>query len=180
MNSNITGQTQIPREIPIDDGRLSHAITVESGMSRWGETISSNHHRAWTKISGRDTNGDWFMSEAIVPSRHGVPLHVHDAQEEWFWVLSGQFNFEIGGKLHQLSPGASLLAPRKIPHRWQNVHTSNGRLLVLAQPAGLLEQFFDALYALSPEDYNNPELIMGLFEQSGMKVLGPALEGTQF
>ncbi len=153
---------------------------MEHGINRWGEAIGSDRHKAWTKISGSDTMGDWSMFEAIVPPRHGVPLHLHEAQDEWFWVLSGKFNFEVGGKIHQLTPGACLLAPREIPHCWQNVDTSVGRLLAMVQPAGSLEKFFDALYALSPEDYNSAQLVTELFEQNGMKILGPGLEGTQF
>ena len=30
----------------------------------------------------------------------------------------------------------SLLAPRQIPHRWKKLNDSDGRLLILVQPAG--------------------------------------------
>src|ERR1700760_3999647 len=87
------------------------AILVEPEISRNGETMDATQHRAWTKISGKDTGEKWSMFEAVVPSRHGVPLHLHNSQDEWFWVLSGQFDVEVGGKLYHLKSGASLLAP---------------------------------------------------------------------
>jgi len=50
-------------------------------------------------------------------------------------------------------------------------------LLVLTQPAGSMERFFNELYALTSEDYNDQQRITSLFEQNEMKILGPPLEG---
>ncbi len=152
---------------------------VGSNVSRWGERITSVE-KAWTKMSGKDTAGNWAMFEAIVPPQFGVPLHLHHNQEEWFWILSGNFTFEVGGEIYRLAPGMSLLGPRKISRRWRNTDTSPGRLLILVQPSGHLEEFFEVLYLLSPEERQDVQRINKLFRDCGMEVLGPALEGAQF
>jgi uncharacterized cupin superfamily protein len=69
-------------------------------------------------------------------------LHLHFLQEEWFQVLQGDFIFEAGGEQHRMTPGTSILVPRMVPHRFQNTGSSTGKVLILAQPAGTLEEFF--------------------------------------
>lgn len=87
-------------KLPIPNVPLTRAIVVSADVSRWGEAMSTSAERVWTKVSQKDTSGAWSMFESLVPSGFGVPLHKHHDQEEWFWVLRGQFLFEVGGELH--------------------------------------------------------------------------------
>ena len=48
----------------------------------------------------------------------GAPLHVHHEQDEWIYVMTGEFVAEVGGERMRLKPGDSLLMPMKVPHRW--------------------------------------------------------------
>jgi uncharacterized cupin superfamily protein len=72
----------------------------------------------------------------------GPARHLHYEQDEWFYVLEGDFEFEIGADKFTLSPGDSLLAPRKVPHVWAYKGGSCGRVLVEFSPAGKMEAFF--------------------------------------
>ena len=40
---------------------------------------------------------------------------------------AGQFIFEAGGEQHRMTPGMSILVPRLVPHRFQNIGSSTGR-----------------------------------------------------
>jgi quercetin dioxygenase-like cupin family protein len=134
--------------------------------------------QVWTKVSGKDTADAWSMFESRVPSGLAVPLHQHHSQEEWFWVLKGDFMFEVGGEIYRLTPGMSLLAPRQVPHRWKKSNESDGRLLILVQPAGGMEGFFERFAQMSPEQRQNIELLKQLFAACEMELLGPPFDDS--
>ncbi|HEY3742213.1 MAG TPA: cupin domain-containing protein [Bryobacteraceae bacterium] len=155
---------------------MDQALVVEAEQSRWGEPACTSPDHIWTKISRKDTAGAWSMFESRVPPGLAVPLHQHHSQEEWFWVLEGTFWFEVGGHKHRLTAGMSLLAPRRVPHRWTKTNASSGRVLILAQPADRLEDFFDRFARMSPEHQHDMALTSPLFADCGMELLGPPME----
>ena len=155
---------------------LTRAVVVGAEESRWGEPVHTSGDHIWIKVSRKDTADAWSMFESRVPRGLAVPLHLHHSQEEWFWVLEGVFLFEVGGERHQLTAGMSLLAPRQVPHRWTKTHESDGRLLILVQPADRLEDFFERFARLSPEQQHDMAVMNSLFADCGMELLGPPLE----
>lgn len=157
--------------------RVSRPFVVPADTSRWGELVRADPFIPFTKVSTKDTGGAWSMFEGIAPPGARVPLHLHHDQEEWFWVLDGTFTFEVGGEQFELTQGMSLLAPRGVPHRWKNSNDSQGRMLVLVQPAGMVEVFFDRFRQLSPEKQQDHELVNQMFAGCEMKVVGPPLPG---
>ena len=157
---------------------LSRAIVVPADVSRSGEAMTTSAEHVWTKVSQNDTAGAWSMFESLVPAGFGVPLHKHHRQEEWYWILSGTFLFEVGGEAHQLEAGMSLLAPRQVPHRWMKTVEADGRMLILVQPSGGMETFFERFAVLSPDQLRNVSFINGLFAECGMEILGPPLDGA--
>lgn len=168
-----------------EEGRLTldnqppmRAIFVPADVSRWGEAMRSSGQHLWTKMSGKDTAGAWSTWESLVPAGFGVPLHVHFKQDEWFWVLSGEVLFEVGGERFRLTPGTSLFCPRRVPHRWKNVVDSVSRLLILAQPTGRLEEFFDRFAKLTPDQMRDAGRLSALFAECEMEIVGPPLEGS--
>jgi quercetin dioxygenase-like cupin family protein len=158
---------------------LTGAVVVGAEESRWGEPAHTSADQIWTKVSRKDTADAWSMFEARVPRGLAVPLHRHNNQEEWFWVLDGVFSFEVGGERYKLTAGMSLLAPRQVPHRWTKTLGSDGRLLILAQPAGRLEDFFERLARLSPEQQQDLAEMNNLFANCGMELVGPPMESSE-
>lgn len=99
-----------------------------------------------------DETGDRFgLLEADIPAGEGPPLHVHEREEEFFRVLSGRFLFVCGDSRTELSEGGCVLLPRGIPHRFQNVGPTTGRLMVIVTPGGF-EGFFGAVEEAGPAD----------------------------
>ena len=94
------------------DSMPTRGFVVPADVSRCGEGMHTSGEHVWTKVSQKDTGGAWSLFESRVPAGFGVPLHVHHAQEEWFWVLQGDFEFEVGGERNRLGPGMSQFAPR--------------------------------------------------------------------
>lgn len=155
--------------------RNNTAIVVLADESRWKEQMHTTSEKVWTKVSAQDTDDAWSMFESCVPRGASLPLHVHHEQDEWYRVLEGEFTFEVGGQKHQLSEGMSVLLPRAIPHRWKNTG-GDGRLLILVQPAGRMEQFFDRVSKATPEERKDMALAQQVFRECGMDLLGPPME----
>ncbi len=125
------------------------------------------------KVSTLDTNGGLFISEIIDGLKGGPARHLHHEQEEWFYVVEGEYIIEIGDERYRLGPGDSVLAPRKVPHVWAHVGEGTGKLIATVQPAGKLEAFFDELAKVKGTP--SREELQKLFRAYGMDLAGPAL-----
>lgn len=126
------------------------------------------------KISGKDTDGDLALFEQTgLTQGKGVPLHVHPFQDEIFYVLQGQYYFQVGEEKYYLKAGDSIFLPRKIPHAWTQV-SAKSKTLVLLQPAGKLENFFVTVAGLKEEP--TKEQMAKIFADNEMEVVGGTLK----
>jgi len=125
------------------------------------------------KVSTEDTDGRLFIIENGNNRPGGPPRHIHHAQEEWFYVLEGDYVIEVGDTTYPLGVGDAVLAPRAIPHVWAFVGSGRGRLLIAFQPAGQMEGFFVETSEL--ETLPSPEELASLFARHGMLLVGPPL-----
>jgi mannose-6-phosphate isomerase-like protein (cupin superfamily) len=73
------------------------------------------------KVSAQDTNGGLSVTEIIDVEKGGPARHLHHEQEEWFYVLQGEYVIEVGEERYELGPGDCALAPRKVAHTWAYV-----------------------------------------------------------
>lgn len=126
------------------------------------------------KISGKDTNGDFAMFEqtGLSPKR-GVPVHIHPFQDEIFTVLDGEYHFQVGDDKYQLTAGDTIFLPRKVAHAWTQV-SERGRMTVIVQPAGKLEEFFVTMSAR--KEAPTPDELIKIFAAHDMQVVGPPLK----
>jgi len=96
------------------------------------------------KVSSQDCRNDFFAMEHHHTAKGGPPRHLHHNEDEWFYVLEGEYLVEVGGHLHTLRAGDSLLGPRGVPHAFAFNGSTSGRLLITYAPAGRMEEFFDS------------------------------------
>jgi mannose-6-phosphate isomerase-like protein (cupin superfamily) len=145
------------------------AQTKESGEpeSELNNFPSSTHLDF--KVLTKDTQAGLFLIEHRNIPQGGPVLHLHYAQEEWFYLIEGnKVVIEVGDERFTLRPGHSILAPRNVPHVWAYVGENPGRMLMGFTPAGQMEDFF-ILSSKHPVDAK-------IAEAHGMKWLGPPLE----
>lgn len=126
------------------------------------------------KVSGSDTNGELAIFEQTSLSQgKGTPLHIHHSQDEVFYVIEGAYYFQLGEEKFKLSKGDSIFLPRMVPHAWTQV-SEIGKMTVVLQPAGKLEDFFVTVAALDHEP--TPEEMKIIFADNEMQVVGPPLK----
>jgi glyoxylate utilization-related uncharacterized protein len=113
-----------------------------------------------------------FPPEDHHPYR-GAPLHVHHQQDEWLYILAGEFVAEVGGKRMRLKPGDSLLMPMKVEHRWSVAQEQHCGATHAYSPAGLMEAAWSPI--ARNEDPENQESRKAEFERHGLTLLGASL-----
>ncbi len=149
---------------------LQPALRVAAGTDRFGERRGLGISVIDFKVSTQD-GGGLFILENTFRAKGGPARHLHHDQDEWFYAIEGEFLVEVGRERIRLTPGDSLLAPRKVPHVWAYVGDARGRILIAFMPAGNMEAFFREVTkanAMPPQD-------PGLWRAHGMELLGPPL-----
>jgi len=160
---------------PRNAKRLGKGFKVEKGKDRFDASITLlEGDTFYTKISSKDTDGDSFLFESTRVVKGGPPLHYHPNQDEWFYILEGEFDFKVGEESFTAKPGDSLFAPRTVPHAFTKTNEGIARMMILFQPAGMMEMHFKAvsegLYkGMTAEEKRNVQ------KEHGTVVVGPAL-----
>ncbi|MEO7049636.1 MAG: cupin domain-containing protein [Ferruginibacter sp.] len=151
-------------KVPAGEGRLHGQIKLKG----------VNANVLDLKISGSDSNGGIAVFEQTSLSQgKGTPLHVHHFQNEIFYVVEGNYFFKVGDDEFHLSAGDSIFLPQKIPHAWTQVSAS-GKMEVIFQPAGKMEQFFVTVAGLDHEP--GKQEMARIFSDNEMEIVGAPLE----
>lgn len=123
--------------------RVEKGFMVSAGKDRFAKPISLFQGDTFsTKISTKDTDGDIYVFESTRVKEGGPTHHVHFEQDEWWYVLSGQFLIRVGDVVHEAKAGDSVFGPRNVPHSFAKVGEGEGKLLMIFQPAGQMEECF--------------------------------------
>ena len=88
------------------------------------------------KIMSAQTGGAYSVVLSTTPPDGGPPLHVHDREDELFYVLEGTYEFTYGQQKKVVSTGALVHLTRKLPHGLRNVGDTPGLLLNTITPGG--------------------------------------------
>jgi quercetin dioxygenase-like cupin family protein len=106
-------------------------------------------------LTGAGTGGGYCLIEASLAPGVGVPRHMHTREDESYYVLSGELEVIVGGKVFVLKAGDSLMAPRDIPHQIRNSGGAENHYLLIFSPAGL-DEFFMATALPAPDNAAAP------------------------
>lgn len=157
--------------------RTDKGFKVNSGEARFGIHYKMKGVTINTldvKISGKDTENDLavFEQTGLTP-KGGPPLHIHPNQDEWFYVIEGDYLFQVGEDKYQLKAGDTIFLPRKVQHAFVQL-SEKGKMIVSYLPAGKMEEFF----AVTDKWTSPPtkEEIAKVFTDHDMQVVGAPLK----
>lgn len=159
MNSSL----RTPAVMPV-------SVLIPAGEDRFGKFKTLGISQVDFKVTSRESK-DIFVVEITLRQKGGPAKHVHFYQDEWFYIVEGEFIIEAGAERMRLKPGESLFVPRKMPHAWAFVGETQGRMLAEVSPAGKLEEFF--LNASINNALPGPD--QDLWRPYGMEWVGPPL-----
>jgi len=110
-------------------------------------------------ITGEEaTRGAYSLHErTALPGAASVP-HVHSRVSEAFFVLEGEFTFELNGRKVTAGPGDYVLAQPGVSHAWRVTSGEVARALILFAPSVPLAFFEEIDAAVSETPGARPDL----------------------
>ena len=64
--------------------------------------------------TGANTDGTYFLMEALVPPGAGPPPHTETREEEGFYILEGSLTFWPDGEETRVGPGTFINVPKEV------------------------------------------------------------------
>lgn len=93
------------------------------------------------KTVSQETEGAYSLMEITVYPQTGSPAHIHSREDESFFILSGELEFQVNGETIVADSGTFIYSPKGQTHLFTNVSNEPAKMLCWVMPAGL-EQFF--------------------------------------
>jgi quercetin dioxygenase-like cupin family protein len=157
--------------------RTNNGFKVNEGDARFGEHFKMKGitlNNLDIKISASDTDNDLLVFEqtGLTPNG-GPPLHIHPFQDEWFYVIEGEYLFQVGDVKYQMKSGDTIFLPRNVQHAFLQL-TERGKMLVSYLPVGKMEAFFKVTDKWT--SVPTKEEINKTFADHDMVVVGPPLK----
>jgi mannose-6-phosphate isomerase-like protein (cupin superfamily) len=185
LNSAAVSQVFADVNQATNKGNTRRPVLVRSGFTR---TSDGTDERAPSPSGMFDTevvrssDSEGRLAIFVFPAGdhhpyRGAPLHMHHEQDEWLYILAGEFVAEVGGKRIRLKPGDSLLMPMKVPHRWSVAQEQYCGAIHLYSPAGLMEMDWSPV--AQDTDPKNQETRKAEFEKHGLTLLGGPLSNEE-
>jgi mannose-6-phosphate isomerase-like protein (cupin superfamily) len=131
-----------------------------------GERIAMRGNTITLKATAASTGGVLMLSEVEAMPGGGPPLHVHDSEDEWFYVLEGTFDIVLGDRVVRAGPGDFAFVPHGTPHRFANAGSGPARIIAAVSPGGL-EDFFRA----AGGDHRSEEMFESAGGDHGVRVV---------
>ncbi len=74
-----------------------------------------------------------------------LPLHLHNNDDEAWYVLEGKLCVKVGAETVEAAAGAAVLVPRGTPHTYWNPDPAPVRYLLIMTPR--IHQLIEAIHA---------------------------------
>jgi quercetin dioxygenase-like cupin family protein len=160
--------------VAAERARLGYRLGIEEGEAYWLLGMLEI-----VKISGADTDGAYGLVEVTVRAGEGSPWHVHPEEDEWFYVLEGEFTVYVGERRMSLPAGSFALGPKGVPHTFI-AETEGARALIGFQPfhfEGFLKEVGEPATerVLPPPLAAPPDMarLLPIGSRNGLEILGP-------
>jgi quercetin dioxygenase-like cupin family protein len=138
-----------------------------------GETVWLRKLGIRFMIGGEETQGNFALVEhPIGPRALAAPMHTHEREDEYTYVLEGEIGVQIGEEVLVAQPGDLVFKPRGVPHAFWNAADGPARALEIISPAGF-ERYFAELAPLFPPANEGPldeEAVGAVREKYGLEM----------
>ncbi|MGW1893304.1 cupin domain-containing protein [Streptomyces sp. NPDC002004] len=112
------------------------------------------------RLTAEETEGRFALEEfTLAPGTVGARPHIHEAHDEYFYVLEGELTLHNGEQEIAAGPGTVLAALRGSPHGFRNAGPATTRALCLYTPAGYEGYFREVHQAVSAGAVATDELL---------------------
>jgi quercetin dioxygenase-like cupin family protein len=136
-----------------------------------------------TKVSTAETGGAYSLTEHLVTAAANPPMHIQIEEEESFYVLEGEVEFEVDGSTVLARPGSFALVPRGAAHTFRVLSPTARMLVIASAPQGAqnggLYEFFQAVGSPAPSrslptpTAPDPVVVTSVGARHGIEILPP-------
>jgi quercetin dioxygenase-like cupin family protein len=136
------------------------------------------------QVCASDGTDGISVLEHRAPYGDSPPLHIHRTEDEIFYILEGDFRFQLGEAQKRAAAGATLLVPKGARHTYRIESRDGGRWLTVTR-GGDFERFVVAVSRPAerielppPEGPPSPEMFAKLTKVAathGIEFCGPPL-----
>jgi quercetin dioxygenase-like cupin family protein len=110
-------------------------------------------------IDGEETDQGFSLVEhPMSPRALAAPLHRHNREDEYSYVLEGKVGALLGDEVLVAEPGDLVFKPRNQWHTFWNAGDEPARILEIIAPAGF-ERFFEELSDMGGAVQADPEAL---------------------
>jgi quercetin dioxygenase-like cupin family protein len=154
----------------------SEPVVLSASQGRTPQPLNIVGERTLVKIAPEDCEGRYAVFHLDAPPMSGPPLHVHSREDEFFYVLEGELEFEINGVCHTVPTGGSAGVMRGTPHRYQNFTAQTARLLIVTTPGDFANFFVELSSITPPGGLPSMEQLQSLDARYGITTIGPPMQ----
>jgi quercetin dioxygenase-like cupin family protein len=104
-------------------------VVLPGKAPRFEGPVGSEANTAEILATREQTRGAFGVWRYTSPLGGGPPLHIHRAEDEFFYVLRGDFHFQLGDCVVRPPAGAFVFIPKNAVHTFQHVGPEPGVLL---------------------------------------------------
>jgi mannose-6-phosphate isomerase-like protein (cupin superfamily) len=116
------------------------------------------------------------VEHPMSPRALAAPLHRHNNEDEYSFVLEGRMGALLGDEHVEAGPGDFVHKPRGQWHTFWNAGDEPARILEIISPAGF-ERFFDELVDLGGVTQTDPETLGALCQRYALDMDPDSIPG---
>ncbi|MET0659714.1 MAG: cupin domain-containing protein [Steroidobacteraceae bacterium] len=148
----------IARSSDINPGSIHDVL----GMTHRYQTSAAHSGAAFTSF------------ETEIPPGCGSPMHRHERDTEFFFVLTGELTFVDDEGQRVCKAGQSAYLPAGRPHAFYNATHEAARAFVVVSPGAEAEQFFAAIDAAQRQQSMDVTVVSAIAQRYGITILASA------
>lgn len=150
---------------------MTQATTASKYIVKPDDGISVRIRDLGIRFMLQDTSEHVSVVEhPLGPHSLGSPMHTHTREDEYSFVIEGEFGVRIGGETFTAGPGTLIIKPKDVPHAFWNATDRPARILEIISPAGF-DHFFEEIAAAWPDRNPTEEQVAaaaGIAERYGL------------
>lgn len=153
---------------------IGRAITLAPGE---GRAFTIGRDRVSMKGSTAGDDHGFSVVEYIGADQPGPPPHVHRTFEECWFILDGEVDFTVAGRVTRGRAGSFFLVPRGVTHTFQVVAPGPARWVGIFSPARyvrLIEELGALIPADGPPDAAQVAALFATYETDIVEAVSPA------
>jgi quercetin dioxygenase-like cupin family protein len=165
------------------------AMSVAPGGEYWlgedeGRALWMLGGRYTFKARGANNGNEYTLVEVAGPDGFAIPVHLHEHENEGFYVARGEIGFVVGDRTITAAPGSFVFAPRGVHHAFR-LQSPEARLLLLITPGAaghedMFEEMGEPAPAKAPPARSDAppdaELLGAIALKHGTRIVGPPPE----